>query len=369
MPTKVVKVEPLSTTKHASLPGKYHADEFHTGRLTLAFPLENFGADLAELYTTVAGNLFELNEVSAIRLEQLELPSAFYEMYSGPKFGIRGTRDVADIHDRPLIGTIIKPSVGLSAAQTADLAYELALAGLDFIKDDELLANPAYAPFEERVRQVTQALERAAEKTGRKCIYAFNLTGNLDAMLCRHDLVVKYGGTCVMVNVHSVGLVATHHLVQHASVPVHGHRAGWGMLTRHPSLGMTSSAMQTLCHLAGVDHYHTSGLRNKFWEPDESVVASIKDCLRPPNGTQAMMPVLSSGQHAATVPVTYQHVQSRDLIHLAGGGILAHPDGVRAGVESMRSAWDAVLKGIPLEQARMDNPALEHALIHFGRQS
>src|SRR4051794_22400153 len=129
-------------------------------RLTLSWPLDNIGPSLPNLLATVAGNLWELRQLTGLRLLDLRLPSAFAAAYGGPKFGIAGTRRLAGVHDRPLIATIIKPSIGLSPAETADLVATLCEAGIDFIKDDELQSDGAYCPFEDRVRAVMRVINR-----------------------------------------------------------------------------------------------------------------------------------------------------------------------------------------------------------------
>src|SRR5690242_7741452 len=109
--------------------------------VTLSWPLDNLGPSLPNLLATVAGNLFELKQASGLRLLDIRLPDAFAAAYRGPQFGVDGTRSLAGVHGRPLIGTIIKPSVGLSPEDTAELVGVLAEAGIDFIKDDELQAD------------------------------------------------------------------------------------------------------------------------------------------------------------------------------------------------------------------------------------
>ena len=137
----------------------------------------------------------------------------------------------------------------------------------------------------------------------------------------------------------------------YASLPIHGHRNGWGMLTRCPALGIAFRAYQKLWRLAGVDHIHVNGLANKFWEPDDSVVHSIQSCLEPLFGGYRVMPVVSSGQWGGQAPDTFRCCQTVDLIYLAGGGMMAHPDGPAAGCRAIRQAWDAAVAGQPLEDA------------------
>lgn len=78
------------------------------------------------------------------------------------------------------------------------------------------------------------------------------------------------------------------------------------------------------------------------------------------------MPVFSSGQWAGQAPDTYAAIGSTDLLYLAGGGIMAHPDGPAAGVTSLREGWEAALKGIPLETYAETHPALGGALKLYG---
>jgi ribulose-bisphosphate carboxylase large chain len=167
------------------------------------------------------------------------------EHFPGPQFGVAGTRRLAGVVDRPIIGTIVKPSVGLTSEETAKLVYELALAGIDFVKDDELMANPPHSPLRERVRAVMKAVDKAANVTGRKVMVAFNISDQLDRMLEHHDDVIAAGGTCVMVSINSVGLTAVEYLRRRCQVPIHAHRNGWGMYTRCPALGWSSPPIKS----------------------------------------------------------------------------------------------------------------------------
>jgi ribulose-bisphosphate carboxylase large chain len=266
-----------------------------------------------------------------------------------------------------LIGTIIKPSIGLTPGQTAELVDSLCAAGIDFIKDDELMADPPYAPFDARLRAVMPVLKRHADRLGRMPMYAINISGSIDEMLRRHDAVLTAGGTCVMVSINWVAFAGVEHLRRHAQLPLHGHRNGWGALTRHPGLGLSFQAYQKLWRLAGVDQLHVNGIRSKFWEPDESVTASARACLAPWAQVRELMPVSSSGQWAGQAPDLYEALNSVDLMHLAGGGIIAHPDGIAAGVQSMREAWEAAVSGAELQAYATDRPSLRRALVHFGQ--
>ncbi|HEX5482089.1 MAG TPA: ribulose-bisphosphate carboxylase large subunit family protein [Terriglobia bacterium] len=371
---QVESIKVLETRDAPSLPGSRVPPgaghlEYTRAKVVVSFPLDNMGTNLSTLVSTVAGNLYELSEVSGLKLMDIEIPQAFRERYSGPQFGVEGTRRLASVWGRPLIGTIIKPSVGLAPEQTAQLVREFAQAGIDFIKDDELMANPPHSPLEKRVEAVMREINSAAERTGKKVMYAFNITDDLDAMLRHHDAVVRAGGTCVMASLNSVGLGGVSHLRRRCQLPIHGHRNGWGMLNRCPSLGMDFAPYQKLWRLAGVDHLHVNGLKNKFWEPDESVIRSVKACLQPLLGGCPIMPVISSGQWGGQAPETYRLAGTVDLMYLAGGGIMAHPGGPADGLRAIRQAWDAALQGVPLEIYADGRPELQRAIRKFGSPS
>ena len=337
---------------------------FQRAHVTLSWPLDTLGPSLPNLLATVAGNLFELKPVTGLRLLDIRLPHEFGAAYPGPRFGVAGTRRLAGVQERPLIGTIIKPSVGLDPEATASLVDELCRAGIDFIKDDELQSDGPACPFDKRVEAVMRVINDHAQRTTKKVMYAFNLTGDLDQMRRRHDTLLSHGATCMMASLHSVGLVGMIELARFTQLPIHAHRNGWGYLSRHPLLGWSYIAWQKIWRLAGADHMHVNGIGNKFAESDESCIASARACLTPMFDDKpcTVMPVFSSAQSPRQAPATYQAINSTDLIVTAGGGIMAHPLGTAAGVAAMREAWEAALAGVPLVEFALKRPNLQRAL-------
>ncbi|HEX7072347.1 MAG TPA: ribulose-bisphosphate carboxylase large subunit family protein [Rhodothermales bacterium] len=372
---RVEELVDLGEVEGPSLPGsgmpKNSSGRRRAARVTLSWPLANFGPSLPNLLAAVAGNLSELKAFSGLKLLDLKLPPAFLERYQGPQFGVAGTRRLADVYDRPLIGTIIKPSVGLSPDATAELVRTLADAGIDFIKDDELQADGPYCPFKDRIAAVMSVIRDHADRTGKKVMYAANITGDIEEMLVRHEQVVKAGGTCIMVSMNSIGLPAMKVLRSESQLAIHGHRNGWGMLGRSPAIGMSFIAYQKLWRLAGIDHTHVNGIDNKFCEENESVIASARECLTPmfdaPLPGCEVMPVFSSGQSARQVAATFDALGSTDLIYAAGGGIMAHPGGPSAGVKALHQAWQSAVAGVPVVQAAEEHPELAAALGAFTR--
>jgi ribulose-bisphosphate carboxylase large chain len=340
-------------------------------RLRVSFPVANVGANLPTLAATVSGNLFDLGEVTGLRLESLRLPAEYRRQFDLPRQAIAGTRQLTGVHGRPLIGTIVKPNVGLSAEETGDLVGRLCEAGVDFVKDDECSGNPAHAPLADRVRAVMRRVRAHQDQTGKHVMVAFNISDETDAMKRNADLVQREGGSCVMVSLNWCGYSALQTLRRHTSLAIHGHRNGYGALSRHPLLGFSFQAYQTLWRLAGVDHMHVHGLQGKFSQTDEEVIESARDCLAPlAEGTDdAVLPAFSNGQWAGTVPATWDSVRTNDLLFMSGGGILAHPDGAAAGIASLQQAWDAVQRGETLADRAQRSGELKRAIEFFGKKS
>jgi len=361
---RVERLEILGQSAHPSLPGGMVSSQYTQCLLELSWPLENLGPCLPTLMSTIAGNLFELRQVSGLRLLDLQLPEAFAQAYPGPAFAMPGTRALCGVAQGPLIGTIIKPSVGLNPQETAEQVRQLVEGGIDFIKDDELQADGPNCPFNERVVEVMRVVNAAADRQGRKVMVAFNITGELDQMQRRHDLVMRHGGTCVMACLNSVGLVGMTALRRHSALPIHAHRAGWGYLARSPALGWDFAAWQPFWRLAGADHLHVNGLRNKFSDPDETVIAAARSVIQPLFKDKPMkaVPVFSSAQTGLQAQDTFNALGNADLIVTAGGGIFGHPQGVSAGVAALREARDAAQAGVDLQAYAATRPALKAAL-------
>jgi ribulose-bisphosphate carboxylase large chain len=364
---KVESVTHLETVTEPAIPGAVSDKNlYHRAMLVVSWSVENFGYNLPVLISTLQGNLYELTQFTGLKLMDLEVPSSFAAHYEGPKFGIEGCRRLAGVEERPLIGTIIKPSIGMTPQQTAGIVKTLAEAGIDFVKDDELMSAAANSSFEDRLDAVMRVINDHADKTGKKVMYAFNISDEIDVMLRRYEKIVASGGTCAMVSLNSVGLAGVKKVCDQGQLAIHGHRNGWGMLNRHPLLGIEFPAYQKLWRLAGVDQLHVNGIQNKFWESDDSVVRSIEACLKPMLGGYSVLPVVSSGQWGGQAPETYRRTQTTDLLYMAGGGIMAHPNGPGGGVVALRQAWEAAVRGLSVEEAALQYPEFSKSVEKFG---
>ncbi len=370
---EVLGIEELGEVEAPSLASAYIARKgapgpFRRARVRIAFPVGNIGKNLPTLASTVSGNLYDLGEVTGLKLLNVEVPAGYRARYALPVQGIAGTRESLGVQGRPVFGTIIKPNVGMTAQAIAALVGELCAAGVDFIKDDEICANPDVAPLAQRVPLVMDAIKRAEDASGRRVMMAFNITDETDAMRRHADLVAAEGGTCVMASLNWCGLSAMESLRAHTPLAIHGHRNGFGAMSRHPALGMAFPAYQALYRLAGVDHMHVHGIGGKFVDSAEEVTEAARACLAPlaEGCDDAVMPAFSSGQWAGTLGSALEAAGSADLMFMCGGGILAHPGGPAAGIASLREAYEALAAGESLEAAAARRPALSAALDFFG---
>jgi len=365
---RVEHIELLDEVSEPSMPGEIISNKIYKrAKVTVSWSIENFGYNIPALVSTLQGNLYELRQFTGLKLDDFDVPDSYKNHFSGPKFGMKGTKELASVgSERPMIGTIIKPSVGLTPEYTADLVKTLAEAGIDFVKDDELLCSSGNSPFAVRVEKIMKVINAFTDRTGKKIMYAFNITGDLDTMKTNYETVVKAGGTCAMVSINSVGWAGVKMVCDFGELSIHGHRNGWGMLNRHPLLGINFPAYNKIWRMAGVDQMHVNGIKNKFWESDDAVVRSIKSCHTPFLNNESVIPVVSSGQWGGQAFETYRRTQTTDLLYMAGGGIMAHPSGPTGGVRALHQAWESAVKGLTLEETAKQYKEFGESLVKFG---
>lgn len=367
---RVLAVRPLPPAERPAFPDEGGgATLFNRGEAEIGFPLDAVGTDLAALMTIAIGGVYSIRGLTGIRVVDMVLPPEFAAAHPGPQFGIAGSRRLAGVEGRPIIGTIVKPALGLHPHETAELVGNLLSSGVDFIKDDEKLVSPAYSPLEERVAAIMPKILDHEQKTGKKVIYAFGIShADPDEMMRNHDLVLAAGGNAAVVNINSVGMGGMAFLRKRSGLVLHAHRNGWDILTRHPALGMEFSVWQQFWRLLGVDQFQINGIRVKYWEPDESFVKSFKAVSTPLfSEADRPLPVVCSGQWGGQAPETYRRTGgSLDLLYLCGGGIVSHPGGPGAGVRAVRQAWEAAVAGIDLATYAKDHPELAQSLEKFA---
>ncbi|MCX7697910.1 MAG: RuBisCO large subunit C-terminal-like domain-containing protein [Candidatus Goldbacteria bacterium] len=330
----------------------------------LSFPVRNFGGNIAQFLTTVAGEIFDLKELTALKVLDIKFTLDFIKFFKGPKFGLEGTRDIINAKRRPLFGAIIKPCVGLTAKEIAELAFNVALAGADFIKDDELLGDVSYNTIKQRAKAVSSGLKKAYEKTGKITMYAFNITDYPDKIFLLHDTVKKYGGKAIMYNVLAGGFPLLKKLAEYTELPIHCHRDFSVAILRSEYIGLTSNLFTKLVRICGGDMIQCGGIESSLYEKDEEVLKNFSACTEKLWHIKKALPVSSGGEWAGKLPVNLRKIKNSDFLFLCGSGIFDHPDGPFAGMKSIISAYRAIKKGIKLEN--FDCNALKKAIEYFG---
>jgi ribulose-bisphosphate carboxylase large chain len=329
----------------------------------IAYPIELFEfGNMPNILSSVSGNVFGLRTLRNLRLNDINFPISLVKSFKGPKFGAEGIRKLLKVYGRPLVGTIIKPKLGLKADDHAKVAYEAWVGGCDIVKDDENLSSQRFNPFEERVTKTLKSRDKAEAKTGEKKVYMVNITAETEEMLRRAKYVINQGGEYVMVDILTCGFSALQTLrEQELNLVIHAHRAGHAAFTKNPKHGISMRVTAKVARIIGVDQLHVGTVVGKMFETREEVAGNVDALKTELNGFRKVLPVASGGLHPGLVPALIDFF-GKDFVIQAGGGIHGHKNGTSAGAAAMRQAVDASLKGIPLSMYAKTHKELEIAL-------
>lgn len=333
------------------------------GLIKIAYPIELFeGGNISQLLSSVAGNIFSMKKINNLRLEDLEFPEVYVKTFKGPALGLNGIRELTGIKERPLIGSIIKPKMGLSAKEHARVAYDCFIGGADLVKDDENLTSQSFNKFEDRVKETMKLANRAEGETHAKKICAFNVTAETGEMIKRAKFIKRKSGYCAMIDIITLGFGAVQSLRNaNFGLIIHGHRAMHSAMTRNPYHGISMLVIAKLARLAGVDQLHTGTVVGKM-DGGETDVLAINNFLKSEwYGIKPVLPIASGGLYPGLVPELMK-ILGKDLVINFGGGIHGHPDGTLAGARAARQAVGATMQNIALEDYAKDNIELAKAL-------
>lgn len=337
--------------------------EINGNSVKIAYPLELFEyGNMPNILSSVAGNIFGLKTIKNLRLNNVSFPSELIKSFKGPKFGIGGIRKLFKVYDRPFVGTIIKPKLGLRTEDHARVAYEAWVGGCDIVKDDENLSGQKFNQFEDRVAKTLESRDKAEDETGEKKVYMVNVTAETMEMLRRAEFVLAQGGEYIMVDILTCGFSALQTLREKDfNLVIHGHRAGHAAFTKDPKHGISMRVIAKIARIIGVDQLHVGTVVGKMRETEEEVRENIEALKTQWNGLKPCLPVASGGLHPRMVPALIKFF-GKDFVIQAGGGIHGHKEGTSAGAKAMRQAVDATLKGIALEEHAKINKELKKAL-------
>ena len=337
--------------------------EIEKDEARIAYPIELFEqGNMPNILSSIAGNVFGLRAIRNLRLQDVVLPAELLKSFKGPKFGIHGIRKLLHIEDRPLVGTIIKPKLGLKTKDHANVAYNAWIGGCDVVKDDENLSSQTFNSFEERISATLEKRDKAEKETGERKVYMANVTAETQTMMKRAQAIIDHGGEYLMVDILTCGFSALQTLRdQNFKCVLHAHRAGHAAITKNTRHGISMRVIAKIARIIGIDQLHVGTVVGKMSETKAEVLENI-DALKIKMGNiKSVMPVASGGLHPGLVPALMETF-GKDFIIQAGGGIHGHKNGTVKGATAMRQAVDATLKGIELKQYAKTKKELKIAL-------
>ncbi len=347
-------------------------------RVRIAYPIELFElGNVPEILSSVGGNIYGMKAVKGLMWEDLRIPERMLKSFKGPRYGIPGLRKLMKIPKRPLMGTIIKPKVGLDEKNHARVAYEAWVGGCDIVKDDENLTSQNFNNFKKRFLLTIKACEEAEKKTGEKKVYLINCTAESEEMKKRIKFVEENGGNYIMLDILTLGWGALQTARNFTKLPIHAHRAGHAMYDRNPNHGMSMEVIAQLARMVGVDTLHIGTIYGKMTGNKKEVLhiqEEIEMQFTPQTKKNLeqrwynMKPVLgvaSGGVYPGIVPKMLK-AMGNNIVIQAGGGVHGHPDGTIAGAKAMRQAIDAFMEKKSLERYSENHEELKRALENWG---
>jgi len=343
----------------------------------IAYPSELFeGGNMPQIYSSIAGNIFGMKIVRNLRLESVHWPKSIMKSFRGPMFGIPGVRKLLKVKNRPLLGTIVKPKLGLNEKEHAKVAYDAWRGGLDIVKDDENLSSMKFNHFEKRVKETLKMRDRAERETGERKMYMPNVTAESREMLRRARFIRDNGGEYMMVDIVTAGwsgLQTLREENQDLKLVMHAHRAEHAAFTRNPKHGISMLVLAESARLIGVDQIHIGTVVGKMEGKKEDVMDTedeIEHRIIREHGhvladdwgsIRPVFAVCSGGLHPGHLPKLVA-ILGTDIIAQFGGGCHGHPGGTVKGAAAIRQAAEAVMEGIDLKEAGKSNYELREAL-------
>jgi ribulose-bisphosphate carboxylase large chain len=331
--------------------------------IRVAYPIELFEhGNMPNILSSVAGNVFGLRALKNLRLNDVHLPRELVRSFKGPKYGVDGIRRLLNVQDRPLVGTIIKPKLGLKTEDHAKVAYDAWAGGCDIVKDDENLSSQSFNPFDDRVVATLEMRDRVEEETGEKKVYMPNITSETKEMLKRAQFVKDHGGKYMMIDILTCGFSALQTLrEQDFDLVIHAHRAGHAAFTKNPKHGISMRVIAKTARIIGVDQLHVGTVVGKMSETREEVSENCEALRTELYGVRKVLPVASGGLHPGLVPALMEFF-GKDFVIQAGGGIHGHSEGTVSGAKAMRQAVDAKMQGVSLKEYAETHKELRVAL-------
>lgn len=382
----------------------------------IAYPWRIFDrvGNVQNILTFIVGNVLGMKEVSALKLLDVWFPPSMLEQYDGPSYTLDDMRKYLGVYDRPILGTIIKPKIGLTSSEYAEVCYDFWVGGGDFVKNDEPQANQDFCPYDKMVLEVKQAMDKAVKETGKKKVHSFNVSApDFDTMIERCEMIknagFEEGSYAFLIDGITAGWMAVQTLRRrYPNVFIHFHRAAHGAFTRPENpFGFSVLVLSKFARLAGASGIHTgtAGVGKMSGSPKEDITAA-NNILRLnakghlfeqswskvfPNdldvlnlikedyshhvileddswrGIKKCCPIISGGLNPTLLKPFIDIMGSIDFITTMGAGCHAHPDGTRSGAKALVQACEAYKKGVDIKEYAKENKELKRAIEFFTK--
>ncbi len=335
-------------------------------RVRIAHPHTNFGPRIPNILSAMAGEgAFYCPGIKSLRIVDIHFPNSFLKNFEGPRLGVDGLRISLNVQDRPFFIGVVKPNIGLSPKDFAQLAYQSWLGGLDIAKDDEMLANIEWSPLKQRMEESGRLKLLAEKETGKPKMILANLTDEIDVIGELYQESKMAGANGVMLNSFFVGFSALRALRKISDLPLFGHFTGQAIFDRAKDHGIDGVVLVKLQRLAGCDAIIMPGFGERMHASDESVLKNVKACLDPMGSLLPSLPIPGGSDWAGTLPLLFEKIGHADFGFISGRGVFNHPSGPKAGAESLHEAWEAIIKKISLEEYAKNHQSLREAMDAF----
>jgi ribulose-bisphosphate carboxylase large chain len=383
----------------------------------IAYPWRIFDrkGNIQNILTFLAGNVFGMKEVNALKLLDIWFPSQMLEHYDGPSYTLDDMRKYLGVYDRPILGTIIKPKIGLTASEYAEVCFDFWVGGGDFVKNDEPQADQDFCEYEKMVKFVKEAMDKAVKITEDKKVHSFNVSSaDFDEMIRRCELIrsagFEKGSYAFLIDGITAGWMAVQTLRRrYPDVFIHFHRAGHGAFTRPENVfGFSVLVLSKLARLGGASGVHTgtAGVgkmkgnakeditsakdilqiysKGHFFEQSWTRVSEedsdVLDLVNKDNargrileddswrGIKKCCPIVSGGLNPTLLKPFIDIIEGVDFITTMGAGVHAHPKGTKAGARALVQACEAYKEGIKIEEYSKTHRELREAIKFFRKK-
>lgn len=302
-------------------------------RLDIGYSAKVASNEIPQFLSLIFGNISLKKD---IRVIDISFSEEFAKTFCGPKFGVMGVRNVTQVYDRPLIVSALKP-LGRSSKELADYAYQMALGGIDIIKDDHGVVNQVFSPFTERVGLVCEAVSRANYETGNHCAYFPTVNAPADQIFERAEFAKSHGASGLLLSPYIIGLDFMRVLAQTVEMPIMAHPALAGIFFSNERHGIAPSVvLGTLMRLLGADLviFPSWGGRFPFTkEMCKSITCALQGEL---HGIFQSLPVPAGGLSLEMIPDLVE-VYGKDCAFLIGSALYERSPNIAENARYFRS--------------------------------